>query len=1039
MQYAKHIELVHGYAYKEIVAPEYHDVFIQELFYHQLRTAWAASGNQQSRANGNLQRIPTFIADGISNEFKDVIRDTHRTIFSLKGMNVHTEKGQQLKHVANLLENFGRHQSTAAEIALSTDTSRVSTNELELESDQEALQETITHLMKQYNVTDPMLVMDLQQKNAQLLFHFLHFVENNGALDTLGHLHVSFGHIQKMKTIIEHVVKAKDDKNDDPGIGQQREGWWKRRFIGSNKIEKIASEFFSLEPYLTLDRVLVQHMQKTDDFRYMLQDWQFANQLMFIRIHAHTQSSGMFRSRGKEYKHLDLYAFLPTYVYLTREARNLLQQLTNEDRLKNLINAIKMRGSKGGTAFVPSKVMTPEEQKMYDDIEEENLILQGLLYFMKQQLIESNGTNVFLLHLHNGQHKGEIENKTKQQMYLFGQWHRQYILYDLKHYISDANSSGLRSVQLSPDSIEHEERRIYNLLDDRMYESPSDMEKWEKAIRSAVTDRFEEQTTVHEEASRRDTREAKAKERRRKLEGDESRIFLKDDTSKDIDHESAIVLGQGAVNRKMKMLAFVRLIQKFVTEGRVGAPLTSDGVEYPTAGLMWLVFCELYTFTPAMYNHVLSMVHRRLRKCEDAAMLFSGGLFNDVLKPTTKSFSLHDRNLNYFVSVNSHAAGSSYAGREYLLQLKTPHHHGPSSPDSDIQSELSKWTSITNEPYNGSISTRMMLSMLIDHVGMLSRATSTVTDPLETELAEIQCLSWPQYLLKQKVSEWTTAENALHVSLTLNALFATNSAFRGMGIPLLSLCKTVGGTALSSTAGTLGGTGNLGLWLAKSVLSKAAVTAVSPIGIGMGIGALLATGGVTKIVKESLAIAEGPNHMNKLFTSAINATKYIASNATKSSGVESALNAVSSYMLCNTRILKVKTKFRLNNVFYMWEFDLAVDVVTGQILMYYGIDEKNVPKQVKHKTYAEAYQALNSKDNTRRRQSIVETVNAIKSHKLQSRNPHQRPNSRRRSSGRRARKSQRIRQPRYYGGHFLSKKNKHTAKCYDRRYSKKVT
>ena len=224
------------------------------------------------------------------------------------------------------------------------------------------------------------------------------------------------------------------------------------------------------------------------------------------------------------------------------------------------------------------------------------------------------------------------------------------------------------------------------------------------------------------------------------------------------------------------------------------------------------------------------------------------------------------------------------------------------------------------------------------------------------------------------------------------------------------------------------------------MLSKAAVAAVSPVGIGMGIGALLAKGGVSNMVKEGLAIADSKNPISKFFSSAMNAATSVAGGSSTKSGVQSALDAVSSYMLCNTRILKIKTKFRLNNVFYMWEFDLAVDVETGQVLMYYGIDDKNVPKQVKHKTYAEAYQAISSKDKTRRRQSVVDMVNSIKSHKLHY---HQNPpptDTRRRSSGRRARRSPRIRQPRYYGGQYLSKKqNKRTAKRRYRRQTKKLS
>ena len=1045
LHYAKHLQLVHGYAFKEVVAPQYHDVFLQELFYHQLRTAWAASANR-SASVGDTQRIPTFIADGTSDAFRAVIHDAHRTIFALKGMNTHTDPEQRLKHVANLLQSFGRHQSTAAEIALSADAARVDTNELEMETDQEALRRTIEHLKKQYNITDPMLVIDLQQKNAQLLFHFLHFVENNGTLDTLGHLHVSFGHLRQLQTVIEHVAQTKADDPNDAGVGQTQGSWWSRRFAGKTNVEAIARRFFSLEPYLTLDPVLVQHMQKTDDFRYMLQDWQYAERLMFIRVHAHTHGSGLFQSQGKQYKHLDLYAFLPTYVYLTREARNLLQRLTDENRLKQLVEAIKTRERKGGGALVPTKAMTPDERREFDDRREQNLILHGLLYFMKQQLVESSGTNVFLLHMHNQRGGNAVGTAKTQQLWLFGQWHRQYILYDLKHYISNADTSGLRSVQLSPDSVEHEQRRIYNLLDDRLYETPADMEEWLRAIRNAVTGRLEAQTTVKEEATRRSSRAKRASRRRRSLEGTAAHRTLRNTGADPDATETAIVLGEGAVERKQKMLAFVELIQTFVTKGRVGHNPSPDGIHYPTTDIMWLLFCELYTFTPGMYNHILAMVHYRLRKCEDAAMLSSGGLFNDVLTPTTQAFSLYERNLHYYVSVNAPAAGTSRGGKEYLLQLDTD--TVSRTQAKDIRKELASWSVLTNTTHAGAISTRLMLSMLVDHVGLLSRATGDVTDPLDTELAEVQCLSWPRYLAKKKARDWTDPESALPVSLVLNGLFATHAALRGFILPLITYCMpspvvqaaSVGGAVASTarkagtTAGSfalssaLGGVGHLALWLAKSVLSKAASTVLSPVGLGMGLGVLLAKGGVSTVVKEAMAIVKDDNPLARFFISGASAAQAVSKGVAKSTGVQAALHTLSAYLLCNTRILNVKTKFRLNNVFYKWEFDLAVDVTTGQILMYYGIDEKNIPKQIQHKTYAEAFQALRNRDNKRRYQSMNDTVHAIKTHKLQAEQARgsKRRRYSRRSTGRRARPSQRAAvRRRFYGGRVFSKKNRH--------------
>ena len=72
-----------------------------------------------------------------------------------------------------------------------------------------------------------------------------------------------------------------------------------------------------------------------------------------------------------------------------------------------------------------------------------------------------------------------------------------------------------------------------------------------------------------------------------------------------------------------------------------------------------------------------------------------------------------------------------------------------------------------------------------------------------------------------------------------------------------------------------------------------------------------------------------------------------------------ALSQLSAYLLCNTRILRVNTKFRLNGVFYKWTFDLGVDTKTQQVLMYHGIDN---PSQVSHMSYQQAAKHHDDKD-----------------------------------------------------------------------------
>ena len=995
--YARRIEQIHGYAYKEIVAPQHHETFLKELFYYQLRKAWKKRKHDNDEKD---VRIPIFLVKEDQNEdFRSVIRDAHRTIFALRGITTYMNKEGKLKYTANLLENFGKHLSTSVQTDVATSPDKTAMDELfqNTNTNKVELQNTITHLMKQYKISDPMFIVDLQKKNTQLLFHFLHFVENNGALDTRGHLHVTYQVIEDMRTIIEHVVRVKQSTESASGDIGQRTGLM-QWFRGTQGVDKIAASFFSMENYLTLDRDLIRHMQKSDGFRYMLQDWEYSERLMFIRIHQQQHSKTNVATgfgHFQKYRYMHLYAFLPTYVYLTREARNLLKLLTTETFVKRLKTAIR---KKDRVAATPTKVQTAEEKASYAKRDEFDNILNGLLYFMKQQLIETSGTNVFIIRLYNKQFVPEHETDKDQQLWLFGQWHRQYVLYDLQNYIGRSDPTGLRSVELHPDNAEHASRKIYNILDDRFYESAEDMEKWVGSIRNAISKNMEQGTTVYEENQRRQSRRNRMESVRRRHSVKSHALNVDDPYGAPTSQKETLA---NSSQRKEKMLVFVKMIQDFVTKGGVQS---MEDDKYPTTQIMWLLFRDLYTFTPGMYNHILAMIHSRLSRCEKSAMLFTAGATSNLLSPKRNACALHQRGLNYYVSFrDKHPPGTSYGLKHYLLQLNMD---GFNQKHEVYQNFLDTvWTDRTIK--DCSISTQLMLNLLIDDVGLLGQATDTIVDEYETEWAEVECMSWTAYLKQQQVEKWTEPEQALNVSLMLNGLFASNAVLGAAmgGGGLLSLGSYFMSGASSAAGTALSGMGSLSLWLSKTVLSTASSAAVTPLGIGMGLGAMLMHSGVRNTVREAINQITSSS-TDSWFQRLGDAFGVIRTNTVegvkKSTGLEDALSHVSAYLLCKTRILRINTKFKLNGVFYKWQFDVGVDISTQQILMYHGMK----PEQEKHMTYLDAYD-YESNNHGNKSTKIAHRTSKFRKEDIEDIRRHKKSlQSRRRSSSSSSRKTQ---------------------------------
>ena len=507
--FSQRIQFVHGPFFKGVVRPDHHDSFLRRLFYYQLKKAVLPehTSDRQSEEPGaradrlpdglGMRRIPTYYTD--QPDMEALVMDAHRSILQLKGLRFAPSR-TQYAYTLSLLNQFGDEVQTTSLLNLATSRDKTATDDLltSIKQDDSAdLERRLADLMKRYKVQDKTFLFELQRNNTRLLFHFLHFVENNGALDTIGNLHVTYRHVANLRMLLAGALRI---DRDSSGMFVQRKSFFSSAFFRGGAQEKVADQLFSMDPYLTLDTRLIKTLARNDGFRMMLHNWSIHKNL-FWRIVDFRPSSSFFARRfgssgdsGKDIQlsSFSLYAFLPTYLYLTREIRNLIPAL--EQHTRSTMEAIvrtqesfqdkdirRVYGSGGGG--------------------EVDALVRGLLFNIKQELLQSSETNAFIVRIgKRGSAPGMQGDGSRY--WLFAQWHRQYVLYDLGSNVR-INEAGLQTLQVDSRTVEPKANRIPNLLDERLRESSERMQQIVRSWKESVAANTEQRTTVHRETQRR--------------------------------------------------------------------------------------------------------------------------------------------------------------------------------------------------------------------------------------------------------------------------------------------------------------------------------------------------------------------------------------------------------------------------------------------------------------------------------------------------------------------------------------------------------
>lgn len=908
--YSKRIQCIHGAFYKDIVQKRDHDYFLRRLFYYQLRNVVFPKQLQNEELTTNTtksnidksilgKRIPTYYTD--QPEFSALVSDAHRTLLNLRSLRYEPPTNVGAYSI-NVLQQYGAHQKKTSSINLALARNKTATDDMlenVHEADTQALNKQIQDLMRSYKISDTSFIAELQRKNTRLLFHFLHMVENNGALDTLGNLHVTYRDVRDIKLVLQEALRIKSNESGGNMFAQKK--FFSSSSMKGTSLEKIGTRLFSLEPFLTLDQSLLKKMHRKNGLRYMLMDWSNHGNL-FWNIMDFKHTSSLFSSRFSEanVSAFKLYVFMPSYIYLTREIRNLIPHLETNGRA-TLEAIIKTQEA----------MQDKNTAKMYET-EGIDSVVRGLIFGIQQELLHTSEANLYIMCI--------TDKKGVSNHWLFGHWQRQYVLYELGGNVVGGDK-GLNQLLLDP-RVMNGVKRIGNLLDEKVYESSEDMLASVRRWRQEVENKTELHTTVKNEMDVRLSRKRRRSSMRKKMD-----MYGQINNSNNIAHlQAADKTSHALLTKKEKVYELVKILQTLAFRPSVLPKKNTtpeklfDSKPYqnnPMCATMWLLFRELYTFMPSMYNHVIMTMNDRLRYAEMGLALNSGGLFQDgTLVPRKEPLALADKGFQYYVGTNEERK-SRQDRRNFLLFIDKMHENTDSAR----------------------IHRRHFFQMVLENLAQLGAVQDSSMSFHETEHAEIRVMPWIKYVAHEDVGKRIAKNKLLIVSSLLSGILASNAI---LGNPALRLAfRLVNPSGVTSTV-----TSPL-MMIAKKMLPVLCTPSLATFAIGATMGvsgtfaALAKTAGMLSQGYQEGAESGGVmTGVSAAFQKALfGAAQGMKSGAEKNTQSLSnkVMDSLSHYLITNIYMYRVKVRFLHNGNKYVWKFDMGVDRATNRVLMYHGM------------------------------------------------------------------------------------------------------
>jgi hypothetical protein len=392
------------------------------------------------------------------------------------------------------------------------------------------------------------------------------FLQNNGAVDMRGDLFVRELEIVKlMRLFVGHYKDGSKilNKKDTDRFGKVRK-------------DALTNVLNDMTPYLALDRTTVSILEDTDNFRMHYQYISSSQNALFWKIF--------------EQNKMSVYVYLPSFTYMTREMRALMYTMPDKFTHATVLSA----------ADAPNVV---------DDGNKVHALIRAMFSLIKKDLFHKSETNLFVIH-----------DAQKSQHWLFGHWQRRYVLYllaSVENIFSitvEEDANGLRTLRTDVTNGrggDNDSIMIPNLLDDKLYRmSAKKLQAEVDALKRELVvpaDKVLVAAAAGEAAAAAADAEVEA------------------DGTPAVANETAIVPTdkQKQMQYTDSVAEFVRILQDMINRNkqpsgtnRLQLRLTMKTTSSPDSeyrnnaqcAMMWLIFRDMYTFMPGMYNYIMSTV-----------------------------------------------------------------------------------------------------------------------------------------------------------------------------------------------------------------------------------------------------------------------------------------------------------------------------------------------------------------------------------------------------------------------------------------------
>ena len=616
---------LHGWSFLSILKPELQKNFLEKLFFEQLNKATESILKKDDKILINsvtgqekqldkelrLKKLDEYSPqESDLASFVSTIMSYYMKIEGIRGEN----SERQLEFTKAVMSGFTESIQLGHTVTKTTSIEKTKTEDMLKEFDREkSLRDDLSELMKKHNVYDMSYMASISKHTGRQMFMFLQFIQNNGCLDFSGDLQTNYTQVLEFIRMYQY--------NLDTFLkGGQT--------ISSTSFMKLQKKIFTFEQYLIVDSAIIRRFENTNGFRTAYQYMSLEQPIPYCKIYEREQMA--------------IYVFLPSYLYMTREMRAIMSIMTDTSFDKIMKANIQFK----------AELTKDEKNASHDD---ESKLIQGILLMMKRELLQNSETNLFIIRI-------------GQTYWLFGHWQRRYILYNLGKSVRRDQQQLKTIVEDNIDFHLAEDRkkfdpnykqpakkqRLTNYLDDKIYKSYEELETNLKDLREKVENKIKENKTgavaIDIEARKEKTvftdKEIKEREKR-EIYRIEEPSTLRNQPSKETISYSKFVVTQFVTN--------IQSISKKMDQPLTWRQqLTGDKIyetykQNASTATIIIIFQDLYTFMPGMYNHVMTLMNERLESCEGGLMgMGAGGQFGELL-PIFSPTILTEKHIKLFV------------------------------------------------------------------------------------------------------------------------------------------------------------------------------------------------------------------------------------------------------------------------------------------------------------------------------------------------------------------------------------------------------